>query len=307
MKYHIEKSIVINKAVNEVKPLVADFAKWNSWSPWNVLEPTCKTSTDGPVGAVGHTMSWEGEIIGAGSMTLQKVEGGVYEYDLQFLKPFKSKATTAFTLKEKGEQTEVTWTMDGAMPFFLAFMIPMLKMMVTMDYDRGLKMMKSIAETGSVDADTTNKGMVDFEGFSYVGIQRKLPIAQMREMQKDFETIIQDIVVGQGVSAKHWFALYPKLHAKEMSMTYIAAISDEQVDASKLGEQYVAGKIESGKMLEIHHRGAYDFLGNAWSMGMMYLRAKKIKQGGIPFEYYRNSPLEVQPNELETSIYFPVK
>lgn len=307
MKFHIEKSIVINKDMQTVKGLIADFTKWNSWSPWTMLEPGCKVEVKGGVGQVGHEMHWEGQMIGAGSMNLTEVTNEKFVYDLTFLKPYKSKAITSFEFTSEGEGTKVIWKMDSSMPFFLSFMVPMIKMMVTMDYDRGLKMIKSLAETGQVDAETTNKGMVEFEGFSYVGIQRTLPIDRLSEMQKDFDKLIQEFVVGQGVSAKHWVALYPKMHPKEMSMTYIAAISDEQIDTSKLSDEYVTGKIESQSMLEIHHRGAYDFIGNAWSMGMMYLRSKKMKQKGVPFEYYRNSPLEVQPNELKTSIYFPVK
>jgi len=40
---------------------------------------------------------------------------------------------------------------------------------------------------------------------------------------------------------------------------------------------------------------------------MMYLQAKKIKQGAFPFEQYWNSPMEEKPEDLKTSVYFPLK
>ena len=94
---------------------------------------------------------------------------------------------------------------------------------------------------------------------------------------------------------------------KTMMVTYIAAISDENVGDLNLGNEYIKGTITNGKMLEIKHNGAYDFLGNAWSMGMMNMRAKKMKAGGDPFEQYWNNPMETAPEDLKTSVYFPLK
>lgn len=90
-------------------------------------------------------------------------------------------------------------------------------------------------------------------------------------------------------------------------MTYIAAVSDEDLKEVDLGPDYVRGEIASSKALEIKHDGAYDFLGNAWSMGMMYLRAKKMKGKHFPFEQYWNSPMEEEPDNLKTSVFYPVK
>lgn len=307
MNYHIEKSITINKDLATVKSLVEDFKQWNSWSPWTVLDPQVKNEYQGSAGDKGHMMSWDGEIIGSGSMHIVKNEQNQIDYALEFIKPFKSKATSTFILKENNGQTEVIWTMDSGVPFFMFFMLPMLKMMVGMDYVRGLKMLKSVAETGTVPATTQNKGIRDYEGFSYIGIQRTATMDEMGDaMKADFEKILNDFIY-KGTSAKHWVTLYPKVHASTNSMTYIAAISDEEIDKNNLPAGYVTGEIASGKVLEITHDGPYDFLGNAWNMGMMTARAKQMKQKGSPFEQYWNSPLETEPNDLKTSIFLPLK
>ena len=92
-----------------------------------------------------------------------------------------------------------------------------------------------------------------------------------------------------------------------MMMTYVAAVSDEELADLDLGPEFVRGTVRSGRALEIKHSGPFEFIGNAWAMGMMYVRAKKMKKMGIPFEQYWNSPLEVAPNELKSSVFFPVK
>ena len=308
MKYHVEKNIKIKADVSKVRSLVEDFKQWNSWSPWTIVEPDCKMDISGNAGAVGHMMIWNGEIIGSGKNTLVQNDGGGLRYDLEFIKPFKSKAKTSFVFEKSGEETSVTWTMDSSMPFFLFFMVNKMKNWIGMDYERGLRMLKAMAEKGKVDATTVNNGIVDMEGFSYVGIQKTVPFEDVGvEMKKDFGKLMEDVVNAKGKSAKRWISLYPKMDMANMQMTYIAAMSDEELGGVSLGLGYVRGKVESGKALEIKHDGAYDFLGNAWSMGMMFVRVKKMKQSGIPFEQYWNSPKEVEPHELKTSVYFPLK
>ena len=308
MKYHVERSITIDKDLNTVRSHLEDFSRWNSWSPWTIVEPECPIEITGEPGQVGHSMRWDGQIIGSGINTLSGNDEKRLEYDLEFITPFKSKARTGFSLDETKDGTSVTWTMDGAMPFYLFFMIAMMKGWIAMDYDRGLRMLKAVVEDGGVNASTSNKGVSDLTGFSYVGIQRTATLEEIGvQMKKDFETIIDDVVHKREKSARHWVSLYPKMDMKNLQLTYIAAISDEELKDEDLGPDYVKGSVESGQALEISHEGSYDFLGNGWSMGMMYLRAKKMKQKGIPFEFYWNSPLEVETHELKTSIYFPLK
>lgn len=307
MKYHVEKSIVINKSVDEISPLISDFHNWVKWSPWNVLEPGCKMEYSGTVGAPSHMMSWEGEFIGSGRQTLVSIVNGKYEYDLEFIKPFKSKSKAGIILESVDGGTKVVWTLDASLPFFLFFMVATMKSWLGMDYDRGLIMLKAVAETGVVGASTVNNGIVDKEGFKYVGIKRTVSMAELAPlMNKDFETLMNELAK-RNAQAKHWVTLYPKMDIKNMRMTYIAAISTENLQGVDMGVDFVAGEVEKGKVLEIKHKGSYQFLGNAWSMGMMYTRAKKLKMRSVPYEYYWNNPRDTATADLETSVFFPVK
>lgn len=308
MKYHVERSIHINAPKETVKPFIEDFNHWNSWSPWTIAEPGCPVEVKGNPGGSGHSMSWDGQIIGSGINTLVANNGNSLNYDLVFLKPFKSQAKTAFHMKEKDGGTLVTWTMDSKMPFFLFFMVPTMKTMIGMDYDRGLRMLKEIVEKGHINASTTNEGMVHIEGFSYVGIERTVSIDDIGPaMEKDFNTLVEDLVHKHDLNPDQWVSVYTKMDMKNRKMTYIAAVSDEGLNDATPASQFVRGTVKPSKALEVKHDGPYDFIGNAWTMGSMYLRAKKIKNSASPYEKYWNSPKEVSPEELKTSIYFPVK
>lgn len=306
MKYQVKSSTTISKDAEHVKKFVADFKEWEKWSPWTITDPGIKMSYEGSPGQVGHKMSWEGEINGIGTQELIGQNGGTFTYDLRFMKPWKSQADVTIELSDQGGQTEVTWTMDSKMPLFLFFLIPMMRVMIKMDFDRGLRMLKEIAEKGEIDVETTNNGIRPVEGFSYVGLQRSVTMDEMRlQAPEDFKRIMKDLE-GIGKRAQHWVMLYPKFNMVKGTLTYIAAISDEQLQDGDLGGDYVKGKVASGDALEISHRGSFDFIGNAWSMGMMYVRAKKIKTG-IPYEYYHNNPMNTAERDLRTSIIFPVK
>ena len=175
MKYQVEKSIVIDAPLSRVRPLVEDFHNWYFWSPWTVCEPDCPIEIQGHAGEQGASMQWNGKMIGSGKNTIRYAdEHGIY-YDLEFFKPWKSKAKTSFLFEELGDQTKVTWTMNARMPIVFFFMIASMKNWIGMDYERGLRMFKAVAETGSVSACTSSNGVMDYQGFSYVGIKRVVP------------------------------------------------------------------------------------------------------------------------------------
>ncbi|MEZ6097042.1 MAG: hypothetical protein R3C03_22940 [Pirellulaceae bacterium] len=79
--------------------------------------------------------------------------------ELRFLKPFKSICETSFELEPVSNGTRVTWNMDGAMPWFMFWMIPMMKTFIGMDYRRGLLMIKDLIETGSIPSQTEVLGI----------------------------------------------------------------------------------------------------------------------------------------------------
>ena len=308
MKYRVDRSTIIHKDLEHILPLIEDFTKWHLWSPWTIIEPDCKLNFTGKPGEPGHSMSWEGDIIGSGTNTLLEKRDKQLNYDLKFIKPFKSRAKVSFIFEPKEGSTKVRWTMDSSMPFFLFFMIKTMKNWIGMDYDRGLSMLKEIAEKGAFRAKTKVSGSCDLGGYGYVGIKKTVPFSQLgQEMEKDFARLQSEIADKLAQQPKHFLSLYPKMDMKNMRMTYIAAVSDEGAQKMELGREYVRGSIKKGKAFEVKHDGPYDFIGNAWSMGMMHLRAKKMRPSGVPFEEYWNDPRQTEPKDLKTSIFFPLK
>ena len=154
-KMNIDKSIVINKKPGEIFKYLNDFNEWVFWSPWLITDPDAKTK----VSEDGKYNEWDGKVVGSGNMTiLSEKENESIDYNLTFLKPWKSKAKVSFILKPTAEGTEVHWTMESGLPFFLFWMKKMMVAFIGMDYDRGLGMLKSYAEEGKVPSKLNIKG-----------------------------------------------------------------------------------------------------------------------------------------------------
>ncbi len=97
------------------------------------------------------------------------------------------------------------------------------------------------------------------------------------------------------------------MHAKATTEYSIGfPVSSKPADL-KVG--FVSGELPTCEVYSFKHTGPYRHLGNAWSTGMMYARAKAFKQNKKihPFEIYENDPKEVEENALMTTVHFPSK
>ncbi len=129
---------------------VNDFHKWEGWSPWAKLDPTMKTTYDGPAEGPGAGYAWAGKSeVGEGRMTITESHpSDLVRIKLEFRKPIAATNTTEFTFKPEGNQTAVIWTMTGTNNFMgKAFDLVMnMDKMVGADFEKGLAQMKSLLE-----------------------------------------------------------------------------------------------------------------------------------------------------------------
>ncbi|MGB0366468.1 MAG: SRPBCC family protein [Flavobacteriaceae bacterium] len=96
-KMNVNKSILIDAAPEKIFPIINDLNNWEQWSPWVLAEPTATIN----VAKDGKYHDWNGNIIGSGNLKIEsEVENQSVVMQLQFLKPWKSKALTKFHLKK---------------------------------------------------------------------------------------------------------------------------------------------------------------------------------------------------------------
>ena len=86
-KMNVAKSITINAPQQKIKEFLADFHNWTNWSPWLICEPEATIN----YADNGKYYKWEGNRVGGGEMKVTAEKDNRIDYDLTFLKPWKSR------------------------------------------------------------------------------------------------------------------------------------------------------------------------------------------------------------------------
>ena len=305
-KFHVDKSITINKPISEVFNTLNDYSKWTPWSPWLVTEPEAKVT----VAPDNKSYEWQGKVTGEGNMKIyNEIENEKIEIDLTFLKPWKSTAKTWFDLKPDGENTKVHWKMNSQLPFFMFWMKNMMTEMIGMDYNRGLGMLKEYVETGKIESKLDIKGENTYDGCNYVGIKTTTTMDKMGETMKRDYTKLLEHVKGNNADkvAGNPFSIYHKWDPVSKKVEYTAAVPvNGKVEMlSGMSE----GTYPKTKVFTIHHKGKMEHLGNAWSAQWGRKQAKTFNANKKihPIEEYLNSPMDTPVNEIEANIHMAIK
>lgn len=148
--FSVERRISIKAPPEKVMPLLADFRNWQSWSPWERLDPNMTRTFSGPASGLGAVYEWSGNSdVGRGRMEIiEYTPPSKTAIKLQFIEPMAITNTTTFALLPQAGGTDVVWTMAGPMPFMSKVMSVFMSMdtMVGRDFERGLVQLKAAAE-----------------------------------------------------------------------------------------------------------------------------------------------------------------
>lgn len=304
-KMNVAESILIQKNSTEIFNLLNDFSNWNSWSPWNILEKEIKSNvTDG-----GKYYDWIGELSGSGNMKiLSEIPDKELKIDLNFIKPFKSNAKITFILEEKGENTQVSWKMDSSLPFFLFFMAKMMKTYIAMDFERGLLLLKDLAETGRVKCNMEFTPKAAFESLQFIGIRStctkaNLPITS----QTNFTDLMMFFDNKEDLISREAFTMYEVFDPVKDKIVLISAIPVHSFPID-LPANFTCGKLPSMTVSKVKMTGPYYHLGNPWAAMSMRERGKRFKKNKKqnPMEIYYNHPSNTTSEELITEVIIPI-
>lgn len=305
-KLVISKSVHINATAEKVYSVISDFNQWQVWSPWMIMDPKVKVT----VAPDAQYYEWEGDSVGSGNMTIIGFhEFASVDYNLLFLKPWKSKAKVRFEIKPVGEGVMVTWFMDSSLPFFMFWMKKLTEAFIGMDYNRGLMMLKDYVEEGLVPSKLDFIGENSFEESAFIGLKNTCSKDEMQtKKQADFDKLWQvteahkDLVDGKG------FCIYHKWDMVKDEIEYTVGIQMKAMPEN-LDDGFVKGQLNPSKTYRLGHVGPHRHLGNAWSTMYSLQRSKVFKANKKihPFEVYTNLPSEVDENDLSTVVHFALK
>lgn len=149
-EYAVARTVTIPGSPATVFGVVNNFQEFNKWSPWAKIDPNMTTSYTGADTGVGSVYQWQGNAeVGKGKMTI--TESKPYEriaIRLEFFEPFASVADTAFLFRPSGENTEVTWQMNGKNGFAEKAITLFMDMegMIGKDFEKGLSQLSDVVK-----------------------------------------------------------------------------------------------------------------------------------------------------------------
>ncbi len=146
-KYHVERTIQVNKPIDEVFKYIKSVKNQDNWSPWKKKDPNLKQEYVGQDETVGFIAKWEGnKDVGAGEQEITKiVENDRLETELRFLKPWESKSNAFIKVNAiHATATEVTWGFSGVnkVPFNVMMLFFNMEKSVGKDFNEGLESLK---------------------------------------------------------------------------------------------------------------------------------------------------------------------
>ena len=150
-KYHLERTIIINKPLTEVFNYIKHIKNQDHWSPWKKKDPNMDQEFFGEDGTIGFIAKWNGnKDVGEGEQEIKNiVENSRLDSELRFLKPWKSTSDAFIIVNEvSSDSTEVTWGFSGnnKVPMNIMMLFFNMEKTVGKDFKEGLESLKSVLE-----------------------------------------------------------------------------------------------------------------------------------------------------------------
>ena len=149
--FRVQRTTSIKAPPEKIFPLINDFHRWGSWSPWEKMDPEMKRTYSGAASGKGAAYAWQGNSkVGEGRMEIADTSPpSKVTIKLDFMKPFEAHNTAEFTLEPKGDSTNVTWAMYGPSQYMAKVIGVFVSMdkMIGKDFETGLANLKTVAET----------------------------------------------------------------------------------------------------------------------------------------------------------------
>nr|WP_283711151.1 SRPBCC family protein [Pseudoalteromonas prydzensis] len=109
-QYQIQKSITIHAPQSNITPLLSDFTKWPSWSPWQKVDPSIVFTLGEPSAGVGAHQFWQSSW-GFGEMTITNISGAKINFNILFNEEHIVTGEVSFSPQASGSL--VTCTLFG--------------------------------------------------------------------------------------------------------------------------------------------------------------------------------------------------
>ena len=148
--FRVQRSATIKAPPEKIFPLINDLRGFNKWNPYERKDPRIQGSYSGAASGKGAAYAFEGnKDVGKGAIEItDSASPSRVTMALRMREPFEADNRVDFTLAPRGDGTEVTWALQGPVPYLarLAHLVLDMDAMIGRDFEAGLANLKAIAE-----------------------------------------------------------------------------------------------------------------------------------------------------------------
>ncbi|BBF81087.1 SRPBCC family protein [Asticcacaulis excentricus] len=149
--FRLQRTATIAASPEAIYAELEDLRRWQTWSPWEDIDPALRRTYSGPAAGTGSVYEWASDNAKAGEGRMTITEARVPSklvIQLDFIKPIRATNTAEFTLQAQDGGTVVIWAMYGPSPFVsrLFGLIFNIDKMIGADFEKGLSRLKTLTE-----------------------------------------------------------------------------------------------------------------------------------------------------------------
>lgn len=294
---------------------LADLSNWKSWDAWNGLEGTNIDLSEETSGE-GAKFSWTSDEIRDGRIT--NISGIPYKQLQQELVMNtiigEAEAHITWTLEPEGNQTRVTWRIEGSEDF-------KEKLAFTLQEDDLPGVLQPIFEESLTDLEANvvrkmEEYSINVDGLTEHGggyYMYSTTAARLGEVNSKAANMIQQVSNYMrdnniSISGKP-FVIYNRRDERNGTSIFSAAVPTPSQVITPEGSSVLNGYLPPQKVVKTTLKGNHKNAAEAWEKTYRYIEQNglEVDPQGQPFEIYITDPAEEDnPALWITEIYIPV-
>lgn len=308
--WSVARSIEIAAPVSKVYELIADFNTWTLWSPWLIADPQTTVQISDVPDRVGSKYSWKGEVIGQGEITHLSLEPNrLVQTDLRFIRPMQAVCKTGFQLESHGQKTLLTWNIDGSLPWFLFWLKPAIIGGIGDDYQRGLLMIRELAERGKISSQIDNMGIETFATLRIAGIEGTTGLFEFGQSFDQMRSRLDREYREEGLPLEGLLvSVLKRTTSGPQGIEFLIgrAIPDSLVLPSH--SKLVEWRYPACKVFHIRHTGSHEHLPNVLAVAGRLVKHQRLKlDKRFKLLIHTTLPPETPADQLQTDLYLPLR
>lgn len=312
-KYDVTRSRIIEAPREVVFNEINDYKNWKEWGPWYEEDSTIAVTYGENTVGLGASYTWTG-VEGDGQMqTLKVEEPSRIEQEIVFFMPFgEMRSDIHWTMEAVEQGTELTWSINGEMPFFMRFMAANMEEQMGPMEERGLELFAENLENKLNTYSIEPGGVVDRSSTFYLYLTASSRIDDMGRKFDELMKELDDYIKDSGLRPSGYpFAIYHEYDEENGTTMFSVAYPVPERISTEKGTNVLSGFLDRGSFFKTVLNGNYNYLDEAWQFALTEAGALKDYvpvDGGEPLEIYVEAPLSTpDPSKWITEIYIPVQ